>query len=179
MSIVDKARAIATEAHKGVSRKWGNDPYIVHPERVANKVANLADADDVDIAAALAHDVIEDADPSMKDHYAQRIKDECGADVLDLVMELTFPTEGAEWAGRPRAEKNVIRFAQMRKMSRKAQRIKMVDRWDNLNDMNNAPHRLIQKTVDESWTLLDICKEADAAMASELKDAIMKRAKGK
>ena len=179
MSIVEKAKAIAFEAHKGVSRKWGNDPYIVHPERVANKVASLAGATDVDIAAAWCHDVVEDAEPSMKDHYAQRIKDECGADVLALVMELTFPTEGVEWAGRPRAEKNVIREAQMKRMTLQAKRIKMVDRWDNLNDMANAPHRLIQKTVDESFRLLDICKEADSEMAFELKDAILKRVKGR
>lgn len=176
MSIVEKARQIAYEAHKGVSRKWGSDPYIIHPERVANKVANLAGANEVDIAAAWCHDVIEDTEPqAAKDKYAQRIKDECGADVLALVMELTFPTEGPKWMGRPRAEKNVIRFAHMRKMSRRAQRLKMVDRWDNLNDMNNAPHKLIRKTVDESFELLDICKEADAEMASELKDAILKR----
>ncbi len=185
MSIVEKAKAIAYEAHKGVKRKWGDDPYIVHPERVANKVASLVGVNDEDVAAAWLHDVIEDsgeglapaAKAAVKEQYAQRIKDECGEIVLSLVQELTFPTEGDEWAGRPRAEKNIVRFAHMRGMTKRAQRIKMVDRWDNLNDMVNAPHKLIRKSTDESWELLDICKDADAVMASELKDAILNRQK--
>jgi len=185
MSIVEKAKAIAYEAHKGVLRKWGSDPYIVHPERVANKVASLAGANDEDIAAAWLHDVIEDAGEglsaeakaALKAEYARRIKDEIGEVVLALVQELTFPTEGDEWKNRPRAEKNVIRFAHMRGMSKRAQRIKMVDRWDNLNDMVNAPRKLIAKSVDESWTLLDICKDADPAMAAELKEVIQRRGK--
>jgi len=187
MSIVEKAKAIAYEAHKGVSRKWGSDPYIVHPERVANKVASLAGTNDEDVAAAWLHDVIEDsgeglapeAKAAVKEGYAKRIQEECGGVVLGLVRELTFPTEGDEWAGRPRAEKNVVRFAHMRGMTPRAQRLKMVDRWDNLNDMENAPHKLIRKSTDESWELLDICKAADPVMASELKDAILRRQKGR
>lgn len=181
MSIVEKAKAIAYEAHKGVERKWSAGvPYFVHVERVANKVASLQGMSEVDIAAAYLHDTVEDAPSSAeKDRYARQIEKECGIDVLTLVMELTFPTEGAEWCGKPRAEKNVIRFKQMRAMSARAKRIKMVDRWDNLNDMDNAPHKLICKTVDESFELLDICKDADVEMASELKDTILKRAKGK
>lgn len=173
--IVSNARKIAHEAHKGQMRKWSSDQYILHPERVSSKVQSLANIDDIDVAAALLHDVLEDCG----EHWAEVIEKECGAEVLALVRELTFPTEGAEWAGRPRAEKNVVRFQHMRNMTPRAQRIKMVDRWDNLNDMDNAPHKLIRKTCDESWELLDICKDADPAMASELKDAILRRQKGR
>jgi len=187
MNMIQKAKQLATEAHKGVNRKWGNDPYIIHPERVAAKVATLDGCNEEDVAAAWLHDVIEDsgeglapeAKAAVKEQYAQRIKDECGEVVLSLVRELTFPTEGDEWAGRPRAEKNVVRFAHMRGMTKRAQRIKMVDRWDNLHDMVNAPHKLIRKTCDESWELLDICKDACPAMAKELKEAILERQRGK
>jgi NTP pyrophosphatase (non-canonical NTP hydrolase) len=53
----------------------------------------------------------------------------------------------------------------------------MVDRWDNLQDMVNAPHRLKRKTIDESWELHSICKEADLDMAKELEDMIRKLSK--
>ena len=179
MSIVEKAKIIAQEAHKGVFRKWSeNVPYFVHVERVANKVASLKGMTQEDIAAAFLHDTIEDCeDPIEKDMYARRIERECGTVVLTLVMELTFPTEGKDWRDKPRAEKNVIRFAQMRAISPRAQRIKMVDRWDNLQDMVNAPHRLKRKTIDESWELHSICKEADLEMAKELKEAILNLSK--
>lgn len=181
MSIIEKAKAIATEAHKGVFRKWSEGvPYIVHPERVANKVASLKNIQPEDIAAAWLHDVIEDCDdPIGKDQYARRIERECGTVVLTLVMELTFPTEGADWANKPRAEKNVIRFKQMEGMTPRAKRIKMVDRLDNLNDMTNAPSRLVQKTVGESYRLLEICGHVDEELAAELKKMIDTRAKGK
>ena len=55
----------------------------------------------------------------------------------------------------------------------------MVDRWDNLQDMKNAPERLVQKTVEESYRLLEICGKVDEKMAAELKEIIDQRAKGK
>jgi (p)ppGpp synthase/HD superfamily hydrolase len=176
MSIVEQAAELARYAHAGQQRKWSQGvPYIVHPERVAAKVASLKGVNEEDVAAAWLHDVIEDCSPE----YAADIQRNFSPAVYELVKELTFETEGAEWAGKPRAEKNKVRFAHMRRMSDRAKRIKMVDRWDNLNDMENAPHKLVRKTCDESWELLDICKEADPAMASELKDAILRRQKGR
>jgi (p)ppGpp synthase/HD superfamily hydrolase len=176
MNMVEQAADLARRAHAGQMRKWSEGvPYIAHPERVANKVAALQGANEIDVAAAWLHDVIEDCGPE----FAQEIKDNFPVEVLNLVQELTFPTEGAEWAGKPRAEKNKVRFAHMRAMSRRAQRIKMVDRWDNLLDMKNAPHKLIHKTVDESYTLWEICGVADLEMAKELKDTITKVERGK
>jgi (p)ppGpp synthase/HD superfamily hydrolase len=169
MNIVENADKIAEKAHKGQLRKWSNNvPYIVHPIGVTEKVKTLDGVDDIDLAAAKLHDVLEDCG----EHWAAVIEEECGKEVLDLVKELTFPTEGAEWANRSRAEKNVIRFAQMERMTQRAKRIKMVDRWYNLNDMKNAPYKLIKKTTEESWKLLEICGGADKAMAKELEEAI-------
>jgi (p)ppGpp synthase/HD superfamily hydrolase len=169
MNIVENAEKIARKAHEGQLRKWSvNVPFIVHPIGVAEKVKTLEGVDDIDIAAAILHDVIEDSG----EHWASVIESECGSEVLNLVRELTFPTEGEEWANRSRAEKNVVRFAQMSRMSARAKKIKMVDRWYNLNDMKNAPYKLIKKTVDESWKLLEICGSANHQMAKELEAAI-------
>lgn len=169
MNIVENAEKIARKAHEGQLRKWSaNVPYIVHPIGVTEKVKTLDGVDDIDVAAALLHDVIEDCG----EHWALNIENECGKEVLDLVRELTFPTEGKEWEGRSRAEKNVIRFQQMEKMSLRAKKIKMVDRWYNLNDMKNAPYKLIKKTTEESWKLLEICGGVDKAMAKDLEEAI-------
>lgn len=176
MNMVEQAADLARRAHAGQLRKWSEGvPYIVHPERVANKVAMLQGATEIDVAAAWLHDVIEDCGPEFK----VEIQNNFPLDVYALVQELTFPTEGAEWAGKPRAEKNKVRFAHMRKISNRAKRIKMVDRWDNLRDMKNAPHKLIHKTVDESYILWEICGMADVDMAKELKDTIIRVEKGR
>jgi len=170
-NIVEKAKVIAEKAHTGQTRKWGKkEPFINHPLRIAEKVKSLEGTNDVDIAAALLHDVLEDCG----DHWAMIIESECGQEVLALVKELTYPTEGPEWRHRPREEKHKIREEHTRHMSPRAKRIKMVDRIDNLNTMHNAPFKLIQKYVKESKILLEICSSADEKLAMELENAIEK-----
>jgi (p)ppGpp synthase/HD superfamily hydrolase len=167
MNIVEKADAIAEEAHKGVMRKWSSDPYIVHPRRCAEKAKSYG-LGDVIVAAMLNHDVLEDAG----EQWAERIEKDCGSEVLALVRELTFPTEGKEWEHKSRAEKNKIREPMMRAMSPAAKICKMIDSIDNYGDMVNAPPRLIEKTVHDGWRRYDILHYAHAGLAAELKAAI-------
>lgn len=58
--MVEKAAAFAGEAHKGVFRKGTNIPYITHPLEAAVIVSAFTDDEEM-IAAALLHDVVEDA----------------------------------------------------------------------------------------------------------------------
>lgn len=170
VNIVEKMEKIATEAHKGQFRKWSNPPvpYIVHPFRVAKKVKSLPGTNEVDVAAAIGHDILEDCDPK----WIEEIRTQCGEEVLALVYELTFATEGPEWLHRSRAEKNVIRNEHLSKISDRAKRIKLVDRWDNLLDMEYAPFKLKQKYIPESLKLVEIIGSADPQMAKEVKEAI-------
>jgi guanosine-3',5'-bis(diphosphate) 3'-pyrophosphohydrolase len=61
MNLVEKALRIAVLYHKDQKRKVDNLPYIVHPVMVALKLAKYG-FDDVVIAAALVHDILEDTD---------------------------------------------------------------------------------------------------------------------
>lgn len=175
MSIVEKAKKIAERAHADQRRKWGDQsPYIVHPSRVAAKVATLDGITDEDVAAAWLHDVIEDvAMPTNSvEAYKVEIREACGEAVLKLVLELTNPTEGPEWAGRPRVEKRARDWEHISKISDRAKRIKLVDRLDNIKTMNAAPKRLILKYIPESKHLCEMLRHVDAKLASELDDAI-------
>lgn len=58
--MVGEAAAFAGEAHKGVFRKGTNIPYITHPLEAALIVSAFTDDEEI-IAAALLHDVVEDA----------------------------------------------------------------------------------------------------------------------
>jgi GTP pyrophosphokinase len=53
------ALSIAIQKHSGQYRK-GGDPYIIHPLTVASNLIYLGFDDDIIIAAALLHDVVED-----------------------------------------------------------------------------------------------------------------------
>lgn len=66
MNLLDQAILFATKAHEGMTRKLGNTPYILHPLEVAS-IANTM-SNDLDIlAAAVLHDVVEDAGVSLKE----------------------------------------------------------------------------------------------------------------
>lgn len=165
----------ARQAHYGQFRKWGEkDPYIVHPTRVAEKLATLVGVEQDDIAAAYLHDVLEDV--AIKQNkvaeYEALIRDVSSETTLKLVWELTNPTEGPEWEGKSRSEKRKADWEHLAKISNRAKRIKLVDRWDNLKNAKVMPKKLLAKYLAESQILLDICKEADLKMANQLQDRI-------
>lgn len=97
-SLVNKARAFATKAHAGVTRKWTGEPYIEHPARVAARLEALGFDPEV-VAAAWLHDVIEDTE-----HTAAELEAEFGHRVAALVLEVTKPVlPGADKAARDEA----------------------------------------------------------------------------
>ena len=81
-AIIEKAYGFAQGAHEGQVRQSG-DAYISHPLEVANILADL-NMDNVTIAAAILHDVIEDTKFSYDD-----IKSDFGEEVAMLVDGVT------------------------------------------------------------------------------------------
>lgn len=61
MSDIEKAIALALEAHRGQSDKAGK-PYILHPLRLALKFEN-----EEEMVVAVLHDVVEDSDLTLQD----------------------------------------------------------------------------------------------------------------
>lgn len=169
------AESIARRAHHGQFRKLGKrDPFIVHPIRVRDKVATLPGMTQVDLDAAVLHDVFEDCGGRKK---WEPIFLEAGLspEVVELVAELTFPHDMPGWSKMSYDEKNEIRFAHCRKMSHRARRIKLVDRWDNLRDLNEAPKHFIErKYKPQTLKILEIIGDADEQMKKEVLDALEK-----
>jgi guanosine-3',5'-bis(diphosphate) 3'-pyrophosphohydrolase len=62
MNTVERARIFAMAAHSAVgqTRKYTGEPYWTHTQAVADRVAQLADATEEQIAAAHLHDTLED-----------------------------------------------------------------------------------------------------------------------
>lgn len=116
------------------------------------------------IAAAYLHDVLEDCGSG----WESIIQEECGEEVLNLVKELTYPVDKPEWRLASRDEKNKIRYAHTENMSNEAKRIKMVDRWDNCQDMIGQSKSWVAKYVPESYKILEICRSVDEDMGKDL-----------
>ena len=194
MSVVDNLISLATEAHKNQFRKWGSQaPYITHPIRCVAKAKQLRLPEYVQAAMA-GHDILEDvAIPTNTiKEWEQKIIKDGGQDVLDLVWELTNPSDRPEFlAANPnpkRIEKWNLNLEHIKHCSPMAKICKMIDRDDNLRSVDDAPVKWRQKYFPESRELLAACKDdirdelnslsvANSLIAEELEQAIERMAK--
>jgi len=85
--LITRAFTLSLEAHKNNLRASG-EPYFLHPYEAAMIVAKEIPLDDISIASALLHDVVEDTDFELKD-----IRAEFGDAVADIVDGATKITD--------------------------------------------------------------------------------------
>lgn len=78
--MIEEAVSFAVEAHQGAVRKGSQIPYITHPLETA-VIVSMITSDEELIAAALLHDVIEDAGVTW-----EQLREKFGIRVADLVL---------------------------------------------------------------------------------------------
>ena len=79
MELVSEAIAFAVKAHDGMRRKKSDVPYILHPMEAAVIVSTMTSDQNL-IAAAVLHDVVEDAGVTIEE-----IEEKFGSRVRELV----------------------------------------------------------------------------------------------
>jgi len=90
MDIFDEAIKFAVDAHAGALRKGGGRPYILHPIEVA-AIAGSITGDKEVLAAAVLHDVVEDAEVSLseiEDRFGKRVAALVGSESEDKLRHL-------------------------------------------------------------------------------------------
>jgi (p)ppGpp synthase/HD superfamily hydrolase len=102
--LLELADRIAEEAHRGQSDQ-GGAPYIAHPRRVAQRVADRGGTVE-QRAAALLHDVLEDTEVTEDDLRAADVPEA----VVSAVVALTRTDETYEAAVRRAAAHPVARL---------------------------------------------------------------------
>ena len=100
--MLDRAICFATKAHEGVARKGTDIPYIAHPLEAMTIVASITSDQEL-MAAALLHDVVEDAGITVEE-----IRQEFGSRIADLVdgesdREVPGLTHAESWQHRKQA----------------------------------------------------------------------------
>ena len=83
MELVSEAISFAVKAHDKMRRKKSDIPYILHPLEAATIVGTITNDQNV-IAAAVLHDVVEDAGITLNE-----VKEKFGERVFQLVMAET------------------------------------------------------------------------------------------
>jgi (p)ppGpp synthase/HD superfamily hydrolase len=129
MTTLDRAIAIAAQAHQGQKDKSGV-PYILHPIRMMVRMGS-----EIEMIAAVLHDVVEDSDWTL-----ERLHEEgFSAEVLDVVDHLTHRESETYEAFVARAASHPI-----------ARKIKLADLEDNmdirrLNDLSDKQVQRLRK----------------------------------
>ena len=118
--IVKKAVAFAERAHRGAVRKGTGIPYITHPMDTAVIMATMTEDKEL-IAAAILHDVVEDAGVT-----EQELKCQCGLRVAELVMAET-EDKSRSWLERKSATINHLKTA-----SREEKLLVLADKLSNI-----------------------------------------------
>ena len=144
MTLFEKAVAFATEAHTGQKRKGKDKPYILHPLEAAAIVgrcldglreeevaAEILEEKDVILAAAVLHDVVEDAHVPF-----ERLRSEFGERVARLVAEESEDKREdapAEETWRMRKEETVDRLREEKDLAAKL--LCLGDKLSNLREI--------------------------------------------
>ncbi len=125
-NLLKDAAQFAALAHADQRRKYEGGPYILHPLRVAGRVALHDEYTEVTGAAAWLHDVVEDTK-----FTGEEIFNRFGLDVATLVFWLT--NEKAPQLNRE--SRKLMQRDRMGSAPREAKIIKCCDRLDNLQDL--------------------------------------------
>lgn len=121
--MIKKAAEFAAKAHEGAVRKGSSIPYIVHPYEAAVIVSGLTSDPEV-IAAALLHDVIEDAGITY-----EYLLEQFGDRVAELVRGES-EDKSQSWQERKQAT-----ICHMEHASREEKMICLGDKLSNLRSM--------------------------------------------
>ncbi len=141
-----EAAAFAARAHLNHVRKDRRTPYVSHPVRVALTVALVFGfPEETLVAAALLHDVLEDA-PRDYDDLAERF----GRDVADLVACVSKD------ARLPEPQREQEYDERLRAGPWQARLIKLADVYDNLQDLDTSDDGSRPRMLDRARRALEL-----------------------
>ena len=170
-NIIIIAAQVAAKAHEKQFRKYhAGVPYIIHPIRVAGLVATHPMATEDMVVEAVLHDTLEDTDITEKELIKY-----FNNNVVYFVRCLTNPSK--QFKDRPRAERKAMDREHIRSMPWEVRLIKLIDRLDNIMDMNccpDAPEDFDQLYRAETVELYKVLVGTDVDFEGQLIAAVEK-----
>lgn len=143
LELIEKAFALAKEAHSGVTRKSG-EPYILHPIAVARIVSKILPGNAEAIACALLHDVVEDTDYTIED--MKRIFNPTMANIIDGLTKIETMAAGGESKQAANFQKILLTIED----DSRTIFIKLADRLHNMRTLDAMPKDKQHKIASET-----------------------------
>ena len=150
---IDLAERFATQAHEGQKRKYGDEPYINHPRRVAMLVAGHRLATTDMVVAAWLHDTVEDCDTSLMEIYQL-----FGPGVLNIVDAMS----------KKPGVKKVDYYKTFKDTTEENAVLKLCDRLDNVSDLKTADRDFQVYYRKDTARLLTYVRWADEELARQI-----------
>jgi len=175
--LIVRASKIAAEAHREMILKVTGDPYIHHSMRVAGRTMLLHGSTPVEIAAAWLHDTLKPYEDAAGPPMSTQDLEERGMPplVIKAVLELTPPSWTLPKAQRmemKRDERIKSDHLWFQKGGIWTQRIKLIDRIDNLLNLSWKEKDHMTSYCLESRDFVERLGEADPALKHEALEII-------
>jgi len=149
IDLVEKAYNFGTQIHKGQFRQSG-EPYISHPLSVA-KILTEWRADDVTIASALLHDVLEDSDEPYDVLY-KKIQKIFSKEIANIIQSVSKLDKDGFSSAIERQVENFRRMIPAMLKDLRVILIKLADRTHNIRTISFLPEEkqinICQETRD-------------------------------
>jgi guanosine-3',5'-bis(diphosphate) 3'-pyrophosphohydrolase len=165
-----QALEFAAECHRGQRRKdAAGSPYINHPIAVASLLANTGGVtDQIVLAAAVLHDVVEDAGVA-----PQELDARFGREVRGVVEEVS-DDKGLEKSARKR-----LQIAHAPLLTSRAKLVKLADKIANVRDVIERPpvtwhRRRRQEYLTWSAAVVDGCRGVNPALERHFDELLMR-----
>lgn len=163
--VLERAKNFAIKAHESINqrRKYTNEPYYVHCERVVKILSEVINDEEI-LAAAWMHDILEDVAPHNPDYSEEKIRQLFGDRICDLVVELT--DSKLEYGNR--ATRKAHDRERLRASSIEAKTVKLADLIDNFTDIQNNDPGFSVIFAHETDLLLPCLSSGNAILFSRL-----------
>lgn len=156
-NLVNRAREFATKAHGAINQKrhYTNEPYIQHPEAVAQLVGSVPHTPAMK-AAAWLHDVVEDTGVTLleiRSHFGMEVEL-----LVDFLTDQSKPSDGN------RAKRKAIDREHIARAPREAKTIKLADLIDNARNIQTFDPDFAKVYMQEKRLLLEVLKDGDESL---------------
>jgi (p)ppGpp synthase/HD superfamily hydrolase len=155
MSLIEKARIFATEAHgaNNQRRKYTNLPYITHPQSVVAILRSVGITDQATLCAAWMHDVLEDCPGVASCEIGVCFSPE----IEHMVVMLTDTPAGR---GLNRARRKAIDRVRLSCADHRVQSIKVADLIDNSSTIAAFDPEFAKIYMAEKEALMKVLQKA-------------------
>lgn len=165
--IIDNVRELANVGHMGQYRRGPGDiPYITHPEAVVFTLKRWGMSKESVLAAAWAHDLLEDTDIDEEDIL--EAGGSKGEEILSYVKDLTF--EPNKWRSKADWLEHIARDGNAPVLY-----IKAADRYCNTCDFCRANKwEKSRRYLLEAWPIIETVGNWNRLAKEDFTDLVMK-----